>query len=154
MSFNETNYRSTNSNQENDSDVPSTEMGRVNRKTMPKDSEEYRRRRERNNEAVKKSRSKSRQKTLETQHRVAQLREENKQLERRVESLTRELNFMRDIFVPRRTGTKPQDNKLELKQAVNYSNTGTVEVQHKSEVQSSVIKENVIEHELGQNNHV
>lgn len=151
MSLNDSNCRSTISNQENDSDVPSTEMGRVNRKTMPKDSEEYRRRRERNNEAVKKSRSKSRQKTLETQHRVAQLREENKQLERRVESLTRELNFMRDIFVPRRTGAKLLDSKLELKPAVTYNNN-VDGIQHKTEIQPSIIKENVLEHEIGQNN--
>lgn len=69
---------------------------------LSKNSDEYRQRRERNNAAVKKSRFKSKQKTLETQKRVDTLKDENAQLERRVESLSRELNFMRDIFVPRR----------------------------------------------------
>lgn len=107
--------RSSANNQENDDSDISNEYARVNRVMLSKNSEEYRQRRERNNAAVKKSRFKSKQKTLETQRRVDQLREENAQLERRIESLTREVNFMRDIFVPRkgsirsidRTETKP-----------------------------------------------
>lgn len=78
------------------------EFARVNRVMLPKSSEEYRQRRERNNAAVKKSRFKSKQKTLETQKRVDQLKKENSDLDRRVETLTRELNFIRAIFVPRR----------------------------------------------------
>ena len=80
----------------------SEEFARVNRVVLSKSSDEYRRRRERNNAAVKKSRFKSKQKTIETQCRVDRLKDENTQLERRVETLTRELEFMRQIFVPRR----------------------------------------------------
>lgn len=83
-------------------DSDNSEFARVNRVRLPKSSEEYRQRRERNNAAVKKSRFKSKQKTLETQKRVDQLKDENGLLERRVETLNRELNFMRSIFVPRR----------------------------------------------------
>lgn len=79
------------------------EFARVNRVMLSKNSEEYLQRRERNNAAVKKSRFKSKQKTLETQKRVEQLKHENAQLERRLESLTREFSLMRDIFVPRRS---------------------------------------------------
>lgn len=74
---------------------------RINRVLLPKTSDEYRMRRQRNNAAVKKSRSKSKQKTIETQRRVDILRNENNQLECRVETLSRELEFMRQIFVPR-----------------------------------------------------
>lgn len=95
-------YYNTGSNQDNDDSDTSSAFARVNRVMLSKSSEEYRQRRERNNAAVKKSRFKSKQKTLETQKRVDQLKDENCQLERRVESLTRELNFMRAIFVPRR----------------------------------------------------
>lgn len=93
-------------------DSDSSSFARVNRVMLSKSSDEYRQRRERNNAAVKKSRFKSKQKTLETQKRVDTLKDENAQLERRVESLSRELNFMRDIFVPRRTNQQqPQSNQ-------------------------------------------
>lgn len=90
------------SGSENDDLDNSSEFARVNRVMLPKSSDEYRLRRERNNAAVKKSRFKSKQRTLETQKRVDQLKAENSQLEKQVESLTKELNFMRAIFVPRR----------------------------------------------------
>lgn len=88
----------------------------VNRMILSKNSQEYRERRERNNAAVKKSRFKSKQKTLETQKRVDQLKDENSQLERRVESLTRELNFMRNIFVPRRDTTAQNQHRQQIQQ--------------------------------------
>lgn len=96
------------SSHDNDYSDNSNEFARVNRVVLSKSSEEYRQRRERNNAAVKKSRFKSKQKTLETQRRVDQLKDENSQLERRVETLQRELDFMRNIFVPRRPGLQPQ----------------------------------------------
>lgn len=83
-----------------DSDNTS-EFARVNRVMLPKNSEEYRLRRERNNAAVKRSRYKSKQKYMETQKRVDKLREENTLLEKRVEALSRELTFMKQIFMPR-----------------------------------------------------
>lgn len=91
-----------------DSDTNSNEFARVNRVMLPKGSEEYRQRRERNNAAVKKSRHKSKQKTIETQKRVDQLKIENSELERRVDSLTKELEFMRSIFVPNRKNQDPK----------------------------------------------
>lgn len=85
-----------------DMEEDSGEFARVNRVVLAKSSDEYRQRRERNNAAVKKSRFKSKQKTLETQKRVDQLKEENSNLETRVQTLKRELAFMKAIFVPRR----------------------------------------------------
>lgn len=100
------------SSRDNDDSDNSKEFARVNRVVLPKNSDEYRERRERNNAAVKKSRFKSKQKTMETQKRVDQLKDENSQLERRVESLTRELNFMRNIFVPRRSDPQQQQQLI------------------------------------------
>lgn len=106
-------YYNNASSPDNDDSDNSNEFARVNRVMLSKSSDEYRQRRERNNAAVKKSRFKSKQKTLETQKRVNQLKDENSQLERRVETLTRELNFMRNIFVPRRDS---QQHHSHLKQ--------------------------------------
>lgn len=113
------------SSHDNDYSDNSNEYARVNRVVLPKSSEEYRQRRERNNAAVKKSRYKSKQKTLETQQRVDQLKDENSHLERRVESLQRELNFMRNIFVPRRN--VPQSQRVV--QSVNPTNKQIFAVQ-------------------------
>lgn len=103
------------SGNEQDSDERG-EFARVNRVMLSKKSDEYRQRRERNNAAVKKSRFKSKQKTIETQKRVEQLKNENAQLERRLESLSREFHLMRDIFIPRRD-YKPEANQLQLQAA-------------------------------------
>lgn len=106
------------SSQDEDSSTTenSNEFARVNRVMLPKSSEEYRQRRERNNAAVKKSRFKSKQKTLETQKRVEKLKEENGHLERRLEALSRELNFMRALFVPRRETQEVSEGAKREKQ--------------------------------------
>nr|APG79785.1 CCAAT/enhancer binding protein gamma [Mesocentrotus nudus] len=64
-----------------------------------KDSDEYKRRRERNNEAVRKSRQKSRQKASETEVRVTELKKENADLEQRVTLLHKELELLKDLFL-------------------------------------------------------
>ncbi|XP_076060485.1 CCAAT/enhancer-binding protein gamma-like [Oratosquilla oratoria] len=64
-----------------------------------KDSDEYRRRRERNNVAVKKSRAKTKQKTQQMLERVSELRSENEMLEEKIAILTKELGFLKDLFL-------------------------------------------------------
>ena len=54
--------------------------------------------RARNNEAVRKSRVKSRMKIEETQHRVNLLTKENSDLKTKVTLLTKELNVLRSLF--------------------------------------------------------
>lgn len=74
--------------------------GKSKRSTLlDKESEEYRKRRERNNLAVKKSRSKTKLKTQQTVERVNQLREENEMLEAKIKILTKELSFLKDLFL-------------------------------------------------------
>ena len=69
------------------------------RKKLEKGSDEYLKRRERNNIAVKKSREKSRQKAKETMEQVKKLREENESLEQKVSILSKELVVLKDLFL-------------------------------------------------------
>ncbi|XP_038557006.1 CCAAT/enhancer-binding protein gamma [Micropterus salmoides] len=64
-----------------------------------KDSDEYRQRRERNNLAVKKSRMRSKQKAMDTQQRVNELKEENERLEAKIKLLSKELSVLKDLFL-------------------------------------------------------
>lgn len=68
------------------------------KKAAEKGSDEYRLKRERNNIAVRKSRFKSKQKYVETQHKVDELQEENARLQSKVDFLTKELNVLRSLF--------------------------------------------------------
>lgn len=69
------------------------------RRKLEKGSDEYLKRRERNNIAVKKSREKSRQKAKETMEQVDKLRKENATLEQKVTILSKELGVLKDLFL-------------------------------------------------------
>jgi len=73
----------------------------------------YRKRRERNNIAVKKSREKSRQKARETEMRVNELKEENAKLEDRVSLLSKELGLLKELLLSQAGGGKCDDVKQE-----------------------------------------
>ena len=64
-----------------------------------KQDNEYLNRRARNNEAVKRSREKARQKAKETHDRVSRLKKENEKLEEKIQLLAKELTFLKDIFM-------------------------------------------------------
>ncbi|XP_049764257.1 CCAAT/enhancer-binding protein gamma-like [Schistocerca cancellata] len=61
--------------------------------------DDYRRRRDRNNQAVKRSRVKSKLRTQQTLERVHQLKTENEMLEEKIKVLTKELGFLKDLFL-------------------------------------------------------
>ncbi|KAL8559747.1 hypothetical protein ACOMHN_002280 [Nucella lapillus] len=65
----------------------------------PKDNDDYKKRRERNNIAVRKSRQLSRQKAKVMEGKVNQLRSENKNLEEKVKLLSKELCILKDLFM-------------------------------------------------------
>ncbi|XP_022913768.1 CCAAT/enhancer-binding protein [Onthophagus taurus] len=67
-------------------------------KPCDKNSEEYRRRRERNNIAVRKSREKAKVRTKETEEKVRVLMKENERLQKKIELLTEELAVLRNLF--------------------------------------------------------
>ncbi|XP_013880723.1 CCAAT/enhancer binding protein (C/EBP) 1 [Austrofundulus limnaeus] len=73
----------------------------VAKRTISKDSAEYRLRRERNNIAVRKSRDKARRRVLLTQQRALQLQEENQKLQVKVGQLSQELDTLRHILSQR-----------------------------------------------------
>ncbi|XP_061132968.1 CCAAT/enhancer-binding protein gamma isoform X2 [Syngnathus typhle] len=73
--------------------------GKMKKASADKDSDEYRQRRERNNLAVKKSRQRSKQKAMDTQQRVNQLKEENERLEAKIKLLSKELSVLKDLFL-------------------------------------------------------
>ncbi|KAM9408985.1 CCAAT/enhancer-binding protein gamma [Pholidichthys leucotaenia] len=72
---------------------------KMKKPTVDKDSDEYRQRRERNNLAVKKSRMRSKQKAMDTQQRVNELKEENERLEAKIKLLSKELSVLKDLFL-------------------------------------------------------
>ncbi|KAM4687212.1 CCAAT/enhancer-binding protein beta [Rhinophrynus dorsalis] len=68
------------------------------KKSLDKQSDEYKIRRERNNIAVRKSRDKAKIRNMETQHKVLELTAENERLQKKVEQLSRELTTLRNLF--------------------------------------------------------
>ncbi|KAJ3611539.1 hypothetical protein NHX12_021554 [Muraenolepis orangiensis] len=73
----------------------------LTKRTISKNSVEYRLRRERNNIAVRKSRDKARRRILMTQQRAVQLQEENHRLQMRMGQLTQELETLRHVLAQR-----------------------------------------------------
>ena len=61
--------------------------------------EEYLNKRARNNDAVKRSRQKAREKASDTSNRVQKLKDENEKLEEKIKLLSKELAFLKDIFL-------------------------------------------------------
>ncbi|BET02366.1 Basic region leucine zipper [Nesidiocoris tenuis] len=69
------------------------------------DDEGYRKKRDRNNMAVKRSRVKSRMKTQETVERVEQLKRENDQLVEKINLMSKELSFLKELFIAQASST-------------------------------------------------
>ncbi|XP_041094792.1 CCAAT/enhancer-binding protein epsilon-like [Polyodon spathula] len=91
-------------------DMPSSTPYPKHKKTLKKDSMEYRLRRERNNIAVRKSRDKAKRRTLETQQRALEYMAENQQLREKVDRLSQQLetlhSFLRDLPPEFKRGTE------------------------------------------------
>lgn len=79
-------------------------------KQVDKNDPEYLEKRKRNNEAIKKSREKAKQKAEETQKRVDILRKDNKRLEDKINVLGQEMQFLKDIFLAH-AGANGEANK-------------------------------------------
>lgn len=85
---------------------------RKGHKSVDKASDEYRRRRERNNIAVRKSREKAKMRSRETEEKVKLLVKENERLQKRIELLIEELNVLRSLFT--NVGVLPEQLHREL----------------------------------------
>ena len=70
----------------------------VGKKLINKSSEEYKKRRERNNVAVRRSRDKTRHKREETERKVVELEEENQKLREKLTLLNKEINVLKSLF--------------------------------------------------------
>lgn len=68
------------------------------KRSLVKGTEEWRQKRDRNNDAVRKSREKSKKRIQETEHRVRELEEENRQLQSKITLLAKELNVLKSLF--------------------------------------------------------
>ncbi|XP_059836516.1 CCAAT/enhancer-binding protein delta [Hypanus sabinus] len=68
------------------------------KKSVDRQSSEYRQRRERNNIAVRKSRDKAKRRNAEMQQKLIELNAENDRLHKKIEQLSRELSIMRNFF--------------------------------------------------------
>ncbi|KAJ8413249.1 hypothetical protein AAFF_G00092450 [Aldrovandia affinis] len=82
----------------------------VQKKSLSKDSMEYRLRRERNNVAVRKSRDKAKRRVHVTHQRALQLQEENHRLQMVVGQLTQELDTLKLILSQRHS--QQRDDKM------------------------------------------
>ena len=91
-----------------------------------KDGDEYRKRRDRNNQAVRRSRVKSRMRTQQTLERVNQLKTENELLEEKIRLLTKELGFLKDLFLAHAGNAHGLDLKdIDLEQLLRDEPKGT-----------------------------
>lgn len=90
------------------------------KKSVDKNSDEYRRRRERNNIAVRKSREKAKMRSLDTERKVSQLTRENDGLRKRVEYLNKELHTMKGILS--NLGVTPETIESEITKNHNLYN--------------------------------
>jgi len=106
------------------------QFARVNRVVLDKKSDEYKKRRERNNMAVKKSRTKSKIKTAQTLERVTALKKENEALETKINILTKELNFLRDLFLAHAGNAHGGQLDMDLS-ALMSANVGSDKNDHK-----------------------
>ncbi|CAG9124789.1 hypothetical protein JYU34_015213 [Plutella xylostella] len=95
---------------DNSSEMPPTKRGKMQSDADDED-DDYRKKRDRNNEAVKKSRYKSKQRTQETFTRVSKLKAENQMLEEKVKTLTKELQFLKELFLAHASNS--QSSKFE-----------------------------------------
>lgn len=84
---------------DSDDDIHQLDGNHTKKSRYQKGSDEYTKRRERNNIAVRKSREKSRAKAKETSEQVNRLRSENEMLEQKVQILSKELSVLKDLFL-------------------------------------------------------
>ncbi|VEN59761.1 unnamed protein product [Callosobruchus maculatus] len=106
-------------------------ISRKSVKPCDKNSDEYRRRRERNNIAVRKSREKAKVRTRETEEKVKILIKENERLQKRIELLTEELNVLRSLFS--NVGVLPEHLHREINKHLDSFQLQQQQQQHMSD---------------------
>jgi len=74
------------------------------KKKQAKVNQEYEEKRARNNEAVKRSREKAKERSQEIQSNISRLRSENDSLEEKKKLLAHELKFLKELFIANSSG--------------------------------------------------
>lgn len=113
------------------------------KKLIDKGSDEYKKRRERNNVAVRKSREKAKMRSRETERRVAELSKENQLVRAKYEELMREFNVLKSLLL--KTGLTEQVIEDE---AQRHTSNTTQAIQ-----QINQVSQNVHNHMAISNNH-
>ncbi|XKL66425.1 hypothetical protein PGB90_009845 [Kerria lacca] len=85
--------------------------------------EDYRKKRDKNNQAVKKSRVKSRLRTQETMERVQKLKTENDMLEEKIKILSKELGFLKDLFLAHAGSQNSNIEGVDLESLLSDTNS-------------------------------
>merc|ERR1712198_87499 len=91
----------TNRQEQYDSTMPSNKRFNKSGGRSREDSEmdeEYVKKREKNNAAVKRARQKAKEKSQQTFQRIQSIKNENKELEERIKALSKELSTMKNIY--------------------------------------------------------
>ncbi|XP_050541495.1 CCAAT/enhancer-binding protein gamma [Daktulosphaira vitifoliae] len=90
--------------------------------------DDYRRKRDKNNQAVKRSRVKSRMRTQQTLQRVNQLKTENDMLEEKIKLLSKELGFLKELFMAQ-AGTSQIElpKSMDLKKLLSDTTSDVLE---------------------------
>lgn len=76
--------------------------------------------------AVKRSRFKSKQKTQETQSRVQELKTKNTVLETKIKTLTKDLKFLKNLFLAQAQTKSESLAELNLKELLKESDDGKI----------------------------
>ena len=87
-----------NSNEKKKEEASKCKLARFGNKKVVKYSDEYHHQRIKNNESVKNSRLKAKEKQKETEGRMNKLAEENRLLNERVDTLMKELQVLRSLY--------------------------------------------------------
>ncbi|CAF2499881.1 unnamed protein product [Rotaria sp. Silwood2] len=87
-----------NSSETKKDEISKCKLARFGNKKVVKYSDEYHHQRLKNNESVKNSRLKAKQKQKETETRMNKLAEENRTLNERVDSLMKELQVLQSLY--------------------------------------------------------
>ncbi|XP_077255449.1 inverted repeat binding protein 18 kDa isoform X2 [Temnothorax americanus] len=90
------------------------ENGKRKKQMEDEGDEDYRKRRDRNNQAVKRSRVKSKLRTQQTLERVTQLKTENELLEEKIKMLTKELGFLKNLFIAHSGGSSRDTEAVNI----------------------------------------
>ncbi|XP_055531003.1 iodotyrosine deiodinase isoform X1 [Wyeomyia smithii] len=99
--------------------------------TTDEDDDEYRKKRDRNNQAVKRSRVKSKQRTEETQQTVNDLRVKNKVLEDKIKHQTKDLKFLKELFLAQAQAKSDKLVGVNLAELLKSSDEETDEADNK-----------------------